>query len=196
MATTFQNSATVLSMGVFFTVITLGLAESLPSALFHGLHSQGVPAASAHEIASLPPIGVLFASFLGYNPIQHLLGPSGVLNHLHPSQIRYLTGRSYFPHLITPSFGQGLDYACDFAIACSLVAAAASWLRGPQAVDALSPPEAMVAEMEEGLVGVADADLVSNDLGADPSPTVRGRRGSALRPARRRASAGAGRRPQ
>jgi MFS family permease len=188
MATTFQNSATVLSMGIFFTVITLGLAQSLPSALFDGLRAQGVPSASAHQIASLPPIGVLFASFLGYNPIQHLLGPSGVLSHLRPSQLAYLTGRSYFPHLITPSFGQGLDYACDFAIACSLVAAAASWMRGPQASDPSAPNATAAVEVEEGLIGTADAaPLVSNDLGADarPEPARPLRRGRTLRPARR-----------
>src|SRR5205085_10349990 len=73
MLNTFQNSAAVLSIGVFFTIITLGLAGSLPSALSSGLAAHGVPAAQAHALSGLPPIGLLFASFLGFNPIQQLL---------------------------------------------------------------------------------------------------------------------------
>ena len=126
MSTTFQNSATVLSIGVFFSVITIGLASSLPSHLYVGLTSHGVPAAAARELSRLPPISVLFASFLGYSPIQHLLGPSGALAHLNAHQIAYLTGRSFFPSLISPPFGHGLHFAFDFAVICSVIAAAAS----------------------------------------------------------------------
>jgi MFS family permease len=152
MATTFQNSATVLSIGIFFTVITLGLAASLPSHLYQGLTAQGVPPAAAHQISQLPPIGVLFASFLGYNPIQQLLGPSGLLKQLTPHQASFLTGRGFFPHLISAPFGQGLHYAFDFAIVCSIVAAAASWLRGAKYVH---QPASIPAEVEDGLIGAA-----------------------------------------
>ena len=164
MATTFQNSATVLSIGIFFTVITLGLAASLPSHLYHGLTAQGVPPASARQISELPPIGVLFASFLGYNPIQQLLGPSGLLHHLSPQQASFLTGRSFFPHLISAPFGVGLHYAFDFAILCSLVAAGASWLRGSKYVHGQSD---VADEIEEGLLGAAPISGVSADLGFD-----------------------------
>ncbi|MGH9094548.1 MAG: MFS transporter, partial [Acidimicrobiales bacterium] len=84
MLNTFQNSAGVLSIGVFFTIITLGLAATLPSHLYQGLIAQGVPPTAAHRVASLPPIGSLFSAFLGYNPIQQLLGGTGVLAHLSP----------------------------------------------------------------------------------------------------------------
>src|ERR1700752_2574606 len=68
---TFQNSAQVLSIGIFFTLMILGLASSLPAAMTNGLQAHGVPAAVAHTAAHLPPVSILFAAFLGYNPIQH-----------------------------------------------------------------------------------------------------------------------------
>jgi MFS family permease len=128
MTATFQNSATVLSIGIFFTLIILGLSSSLPSMLSHGLTAQGVPAVSAAKVAGLPPVSVMFAALLGYNPVQTLLGP--VLAHLPASHAAYLTGRSFFPSLITPAFASGLSVAFDFAIAACLVAAVASVLRG------------------------------------------------------------------
>jgi MFS family permease len=145
MMSTFQNSAQLLSIGIFFTVITVGLASTLASHLSAGLLAQGVPASAASRIAHLPPIGSLFAAFLGYNPIQELLGPSGVLNHLSPAHTSFLTSRGFFPHLISAPFAHGLHYAFDFAIACSLVAAVASWLRGGKyvysVVDDVTEPE-------------------------------------------------------
>jgi len=94
MLNTFMNSASVLSIGVFFTIITLGLAASLPSALSHGLTAQGVPAAQAHQVAALPPIGSLFAAFLGFNPIHQLL-PSAAAAHVSAAHYSYLTGRGF-----------------------------------------------------------------------------------------------------
>ncbi|HCU93624.1 MAG TPA: MFS transporter [Actinobacteria bacterium] len=128
MSATFQNSAMVLSIGIFFTLIIFGLASSLPSTLTHGLAAQGVPAAAAAKLAALPPVAVLFASLLGYNPVRTLLGP--VIAHLPPSHAAYLTGRGFFPSLISPAFSQGLSIAFDFAIAACLIAAVASLLRG------------------------------------------------------------------
>ena len=141
MMTTFQNAAQVLSIGVFFTVITLGLAASLPTHLYSGLVANGVPASAAHTVASEPPIGALFGAFLGLDPIEQLV-PHSVLAHLTAAQQATLTGRSFFPHLITAPFGQGLHYAFDFAIACSLIAAVASWMRGKRYVHGLDLPEA------------------------------------------------------
>jgi hypothetical protein len=134
MLQTFQNSAQVLSIGVFFTVITLGLASRLPNALEHGLAAQGMPAAQAHSIASLPPIGTLFAAFLGYNPIQHLIG-SPAAAHVSAEHYDYLTGRSFFPHLITGPFGHGLHLAFLMAAAISFIGAVCSGLRGSDTVE-------------------------------------------------------------
>jgi hypothetical protein len=128
MSATFQNSATVLSIGIFFTLIILGLASTLPHDLSTGLMAQGVPAADANRLAALPPVSVMFAALLGYNPIQTLLG--NTLNQLPPSHAAYLTGHQFFPSLISSSFHHGLDIAFDFAIAACLVAALASLLRG------------------------------------------------------------------
>ena len=129
MNTTFQNSAQVVSIGIFFSLMIVGLASSLPQSLYHGLTQHGVPVAAAQHAAHLPPVSTLFAAFLGYDPVQHLIG-SGVLSHLSAHQQAILTGRSFFPGLITAPFKAGLDAAFDFAILASLVAAAASWMRG------------------------------------------------------------------
>jgi MFS family permease len=128
MIATFQNSAFVLSIGIFFTLMVAGLSSKLPAAMFGGLTAQGVPAATAAPISHLPPIGVLFASFLGYNPIQQLLGP--LLHQLSPAHAAYVTGREFFPHLITAPFHSGLGVAFGFAIAANVIAAIASALTG------------------------------------------------------------------
>ena len=73
---TFQNSAQVLSIGIFFTLLIIGLADTLPETLSSGLQAHGVSAAAAHHAGQTPPISVLFAAFLGYNPVQHLVGAS------------------------------------------------------------------------------------------------------------------------
>jgi hypothetical protein len=132
MSATFQNSAMVLSIGIFFTLIILGLASSLPAALYHGLVAQGVSHADAARIAALPPVSVMFAALLGYNPIQTLLGHA--LTKLPASHAAFLTGRSFFPALISPAFSNGLHIAFDFAIAACLIAAVASLLRGSRYV--------------------------------------------------------------
>ncbi|RPK67480.1 Antiseptic resistance protein [Streptomyces sp. ADI96-02] len=128
-STTFQNAATVLSIGIFFSLMIAGLASSLPGVLTQGLTAQGIAPADAARVAELPPVGVLFASLLGYNPVRSLLGPEA-LSHLSAARADYLTGREFFPTLISGPFEQGLSVAFDFAIAACLVAALASLLRG------------------------------------------------------------------
>jgi MFS family permease len=152
MLNTFQNSATVLSMGLFFTIVTLGLAARLPSHLYKGLTAAGVPPAAAHAVANEPPIGSLFSAFLGYNPIQELLGPTGVLAKMPPKQVAYITGRSFFPHLIEEPFASGLHLAFTFAAIATVIAIIASALRGKRyvhgaPVEAEAPVDALVGEM-------------------------------------------------
>ncbi len=129
MTSTFQNAATVLSIGIFFSMLILGLSSTLPATLRNGLLAQGVPAAVATRISELPPVSTLFAALLGYNPMQTLLGPD-VLAHVGPQQAQILTGRSFFPQLITGPFAGGLTFALAFAAGCCVVAALASLLRG------------------------------------------------------------------
>jgi MFS family permease len=129
MLATFMNSASVLSIGVFFTLMIVGLASALPHTLETGLVAHGVPVADATRISHLPPVATLFASFLGYNPMATLLGPH-VLHALPANESAELTGRSFFPHLISGPFHTALVYAFVFAIVACLIAAVASLLRG------------------------------------------------------------------
>jgi MFS family permease len=156
MVMTFMNSATVLSMGLFFTIVTLGLASRLPSHLYKGLVAAGVSPSAAHLVASEPPIGSLFSAFLGYNPIKELLGPTGALQHLPAQQVAYITGRSFFPKLIEGPFAGGLHLAFTFAAIATGVAIVASALRGKRyvhvpagqlEVEAEVPADPMVGEM-------------------------------------------------
>jgi MFS family permease len=149
MNTTFQNSAQVLSIGIFFTLIILGLSDHLPSALVSGLTAHGVPVATAVSISHLPPVSTLFAAFLGYNPASHLLG-THVLSQLTPAQRNTITGQRFFPSLIADSFRDGLHTAFEFAIVMCLAGAAASWTRGgkgaPQAAEGELQVENLVPE--------------------------------------------------
>jgi MFS family permease len=128
MRSTLQNSGMALSIGIFFSLMIIGLSEKLPGSLFHGLASHGVSKAVASHIAGLPPVGSLFAAFLGYNPIGNLLG-----SHVHQvsgHNAGVLTGKQFFPHLIAGPFNHGLLIVFAFSIALCLISAAASALRG------------------------------------------------------------------
>ena len=135
MRSTFQNSGTSLSIGVFFSLMIAGLASSLPGSLTGGLQSQGVPYGVAHQVGSLPPVSSLFAAILGVNPIEHLLSPSGALARLPLVNRQTLTGRQFFPHLISAPFHHGLVVVFTVAAALSALAAIASLLRGSSSPD-------------------------------------------------------------
>jgi len=130
MLATFQNSGFVLSIGIFFTLMIAGLAATLPTTLTHGLVAQGVPHAVAIKIGSLPPVGSLFAAFLGYNPVAQLLGPTGVLAHMSAGHVAVLTGKQFFPELISGPFHHGLNIVFIMAICLLVIAAGVSLLRG------------------------------------------------------------------
>jgi MFS family permease len=147
MRATFQNAGFVLSIGLFFSLMVAGLAARLPTTLYAGLTANGVPPATAERIAHLPPVGSLFAAFLGYNPVRTLLGPAA-LGHLSPAQAANLTGTSFFPQLIAGPFKHGLAIVFLAALAMSLVAAGASWLRGGRYVHE-EPAGAEAAAREE-----------------------------------------------
>jgi hypothetical protein len=133
MNSTFQNSAQVLSIGIFFTLVIVGLSSTLPASLFTGLLHEGVPRAAALKASHIPPVSTLFAAFLGYSPVQHLLG-STVLARLPASKVAVLEGRRFFPSLIAAPFRGGLHEAFDFAVVACLIAAATSWSRGKRFV--------------------------------------------------------------
>ena len=112
--------------------MVLGLAASLPSHLYSGLRSAGVPSSDATRIAHLPPVGLLFAAFLGDNPMRVLLGPT--IHHLSAAHAQLVSSRSFFPALISEPFENGLRGAFDFASGACLVGALASWLSGQRYV--------------------------------------------------------------
>ena len=122
---TFFNAGSSLSIGIFFSLMIVGLANSLPSAMSTGLQAQGVSASVAHDVAHLPPVGSLFAAFLGYNPIEELLAPSGAL-HQPGVNAEVLTGQTFFPQLITGPFHAGLTVVFIAAAVMMLIGAAAS----------------------------------------------------------------------
>jgi len=130
MRATFQNSGTALSIGVFFSLMVIGLAHTLPTALTSGLQDQGVPHAVAAQVAVLPPVSTLFAAVLGVNPLEHLLAPSGVLMHLPPENAATITGREFFPDLISGPFHQGLTVVFGVSTALAVLAGIASLARG------------------------------------------------------------------
>ncbi|MER6571330.1 MFS transporter [Streptomyces sp. NPDC001093] len=129
MRSTFQNSGTALSIGVFFSLMVSGLASTLPRTLGSGLQAHGVPASTAHQVASLPPVSTLFATFLGDNPVGHLLG-GGTLDRLTAAQRATLTGHTFFPELVSGPFHHGLTIVFGVAAGMALVSALASALRG------------------------------------------------------------------
>ena len=132
MRSTFQNSGMSLSIGIFFSLMIVGLAATLPRTLSAGLRAQGVPATVAAQVSHLPPVSTVFAALLGFNPVQHLLGHSGVLARLPRRNVAVLTGNQFFPHLISAPFHHGLIIVFTAAALMSAIGAVVSLLRGGQ----------------------------------------------------------------
>ena len=184
MRSTFQNSGTAISIGVVFTLMIIGLSSSLPTTLTSGLTRLGVPTGVAQHVASLPPVSSLFASVLGVNPIQHLLAPSGVLPHLSAASQAELTGRTFFPSLLTGPFHNGLIVVFSVSAALSVLAGLASLLRGkrqaaPEPVAVADPtvaPGLPADESEEPRGVPADEVEDARDALADEPEAAPGRR--------------------
>jgi MFS family permease len=166
MRSTFQNSGTAVSIGVVFTLMIIGLSSSLPTTLSNGLVKLGVPVGTAHQVATLPPVSSLFASVLGVNPIQHLLEPTGVLAKLPAASQAALTGRTFFPSLLSGPFHSGLIVVFSVSAALSVLAGLASLLRGKRQAP-LDPVAALATnadaaaaenDAEEGAAAVADPE--------------------------------------
>ncbi|GCE30488.1 MFS transporter [Dictyobacter alpinus] len=152
MRSTFQNAATVISMGMFFSIVTAGLAVNLPAALFGGLTKAGLPANVSTQVAHLPPVAALFAAFLGYNPMQTMLPPA-VLHNLPQASQNNLLGKSFFPNLMSAPFVDGLHIAFYIAAAMCLVAGCVSLIRAKSAVSA--------AEMEHIEIVAPEVEAVA-----------------------------------
>ncbi|NMN98097.1 MFS transporter [Antrihabitans stalactiti] len=126
---TLFNGGTALSIGIFFSLMIIGLSNTLPSAMGSGLQEQGVSADVAGSVAGLPPVGSLFAAFLGFNPVEQLLGPSGALDAPGVDKA-VLTGQDFFPHLISGPFHSGLVVVFVAAALMMFLGAIASWFAG------------------------------------------------------------------
>jgi MFS family permease len=156
MRATFQNSGMLLSIGLFFSLMIAGLASALPHTMSSGLIAQGIQPAVATKVAGLPPVGSLFAAFLGYNPMKTLLGPA--LTTLSPARAALITGKTFFPRLISGPFIHGLRIVFTASVVMSLIAAAVSWLRGGKFVhDDSSPASAGAAVTAAATTGAAEA---------------------------------------
>ncbi len=163
MNTTFQNSAQVLSLGIFFSLMIAGLSITLPTTMAKGLAAHGVPLAVAARVAHLPPVSILFSAFLGYNPVRQLLGTQ-VMHHLSAANVAALTGRAYFPSLISGPFHAGLHEALVFAMVACLIAAAASWFRGKRYVHGEREPAAPAQHV------TAQPRATEAEAGSPPAP--------------------------
>jgi EmrB/QacA subfamily drug resistance transporter len=129
MRATFQNSGMVLSIGIFFSLMIVGLAASLPKTMHDHLAAEAVDPVVAERVSNEPPVGSLFAAFLGYNPMQTLLGEDG-LRGVPAQNAQEITGKTFFPNLIAEPFIDGLRIAFSFSFILCLMAAWASWMRG------------------------------------------------------------------
>jgi MFS family permease len=133
MLATLNNVGIPLSMGIFFSLLIEGMNASVPAAMYSGLTQHGIPGEVAQQLSSQPPVGYLFAAFMGYNPLGTLI-PSSVFEALPQGQAAIITSRSFFPQLIDSAFHHGLIQVMLFSMVMCLMAAAASWLRGGQYV--------------------------------------------------------------
>ncbi len=167
MMATFTNSGFVLSIGIFFSLMIAGLASTLPTTLSGGLIKQGVPGPIAHQIGGLPPVGSLFAAFLGFNPIHTLLAPTGVLSHLPRHNVAVLTGRQFFPQLISGPFHHGLVIVFGMAMTVLVIAALLALRHsGSEVIKERAAVETAAGLAETGLAetGLAETGLAETEL--------------------------------
>jgi hypothetical protein len=169
-----------LSIGIFFSLMVAGLAATLPKTLTAGLTGQGVPLDVASKVAHLPPVSTMFAALLGYNPIHNLLAPTGVLSKLSPHQVSVLTGKSFFPNIISAPFHHGLVIVFTAAAIMSFVGALVSLMRGKQFYyeePGTAPPPVSAAANGDGDGASRDGASwaeASRDEAARPAPGGRG----------------------
>ena len=141
MNATFQNSAQVLSIGIFFSLMIVGAGIQAPT--HHGERPRPTACRPQVAIAHLPPVSTLFAAFLGYNPASHLLGPH-VLAQLTPSQRAAVTGERFSPSLIPTPSTTGCTRRSPSASSC------AWWARRPRGPVATTAPATVTVAREPG----------------------------------------------
>jgi MFS family permease len=162
MTGTFQNAGNSLSIGIFFSLMVAGLAGTLPQALSQGLAAHNVPQQAVEAAGKIPPVGDLFAAFLGYNPIASLLEQLKVTAAIPPADLKVLTGQSFFPQLISGPFHSGLVVVFIAAAIMSVVGAIASLFMGGKYMHTDTAPVAA-----QVVAGTAGAPVVRDQQNAD-----------------------------
>jgi MFS family permease len=148
-----MNTGMVLSIGVFFSLMIVGLTKTLPSAMYKGLTTHGIAVAQAHTVANTPVVGSLFSSFLGFNPLKSLL-VSQSLSHVTHAEWLKLTGKHFFPSLILSPFHHGLVIVFSVAIAISVIGALFSAFRGERYIHQAVTASDVVGELAQTSSGV------------------------------------------
>ena len=136
MRSTLQNTAQTASMGVFFTIVIVSLTSQFPKALASSLASIGAQALLP-VMSKIPPTGALFAAFLGYNPVQTILGsmPTAVVSAIPQSTVASLTGTTWFPTMLAGALMPSLRLTFYIGAVLCFIAAVLSWMRGERYVN-------------------------------------------------------------
>ena len=130
MRQTINNAGQLLSVALMFTLVIDSFAGRLTETLRTGLVASGVPSSSASATSELPAGSALFASLLGYNPIQRLI--SAETAQLPSDVIAHVTSNLYFASLIAEPLVLSLRIAFVSASIVAIAGAVLSALRGPR----------------------------------------------------------------
>ncbi|AWR95588.1 MFS transporter [Acidianus brierleyi] len=147
MRATLQNSGQTASIALFFTIVIISLAATLPHALAQSVTQAGAPQL-APLVQKVPVTGALFAAFLGYDPVKSILStlPQNILSTIPSTAISTMEQRTWFPTAIAPAFMSSLRDAFYVGAGMSFIAAITSALRG----------RIQIAELEEKVGRNAD----------------------------------------
>lgn len=138
MMSTLMNSANTASMAVFFTIVIVGIQGMFPAAVQHSL--AGLDAAQAAPLTAalgaIPPTGALFSAFLGYNPMDSILGalPASAVGSIPQNVLAILEGNDWFPRTLAEAFMPSLRFSFLIGAALTAIAAVLSAMRGDRYV--------------------------------------------------------------
>lgn len=133
---TIMNTAFTISMGIFFTIVIVGISQRFPEEITSSFTSIG-----ASQLAPLfnqiPPTGALFSAFLGYNPVGTMLQslPQQTINMIPQQIITTITGTTWFPKTLANAFMPSLQMAFYIGAVMSAIAAIFSAFRGEKFIN-------------------------------------------------------------
>ena len=137
---TMFNTATPVSIAIFFTIIVIGLTQRFPEAMTSSLTSIGA-AHLAPVFSKLPPTAALFSALLGYNPVAGILPtlPPSIVALIPHSTINTLTSTTWFPSTLETAFIPSLKVSFYVAAIIAAIAAILSALRGEKYIHKEEP---------------------------------------------------------